>query len=114
MTPTLTAVAVPDGTERWEALGFEIIENMVLLPWVRVVPEAAEIAVAIDGVDQLPDGLAGFRPEPIAPVYTDHPNRAIGIDHVVAVTPEFDATVAALEGVGLPLKRIRDAGSFRQ
>jgi hypothetical protein len=114
VTPTLTAVAVPDPVERWEALGFEIVSGEVLLPDVRVILDATALAVALDGIDVLPDGLAMANPEPIAPVYRAHPNGAIGIDHVVALTPDFDATLAALERVGLPLKRIRDAGSFRQ
>jgi hypothetical protein len=114
VTATLTAVAVPDPVERWEALGFEIVAGEVLLPHVRVILDATALAVAIDGIEVLPDGLAMADPEPVASVYGAHPNAAIGIDHVVALTPDFDATVAALEGVGLPLKRIRDAGSFRQ
>ncbi len=114
MTPSLTAVAVPDPVERWEALGFQVINGIVLMYGVRVQLEAAEFAVAIDGVEQLPDGLARFQPTPIAPVYCAHPNGATGIDHVVVVTPEFDQTATALERVGLPLKRIRDGGGFRQ
>ncbi len=43
-----------------------------------------------------------------------HPNGAVGIDHVVVTTPEFDRTAAALSDAGMPLRRVRDAGSFRQ
>ena len=43
-----------------------------------------------------------------------HPNGAVGIDHVVIVTPDFERTRAALETADMPLKRIRDAGTFRQ
>ncbi|HEY2769574.1 MAG TPA: hypothetical protein VGI87_03360 [Solirubrobacteraceae bacterium] len=114
MTPTLRAMAVPDPAERWEALAFEVVSGAVLLPHVRVVLAAPRLSVTIEGVAQLPDGLALAPAEPAWAAHSDHPNGAMGIDHVVAVTPEFDATVAALEGVGLPLKRIRDAGSFRQ
>jgi hypothetical protein len=114
VSATLTAVTVPDPAERWLALGFELTAGMVLLPYVRVIPGAPALAVAIDGITELPDGLALAHPEPIAPVYTNHPNEAIGIDHVVALTPNFDDTAAALDRVGLPLKRIRDAGAFRQ
>ena len=57
MTPTLRAVAVPDHPERWAALGFEVIAGAVLLPGVRVVLDAPRIAVAIEGVAGLPDGL---------------------------------------------------------
>ena len=43
-----------------------------------------------------------------------HPNGAVGIDHVVVTTPDFDRTAAALTQAGIPLRRIRDAGGFRQ
>ena len=43
-----------------------------------------------------------------------HPNGAVGIDHVVVVTPDFDRTAAALDTAGLGLRRVRDAGGFRQ
>ena len=43
-----------------------------------------------------------------------HPNGAVGIDHVVVATPDFDRTAAALDAAGLGLRRVRDAGGFRQ
>lgn len=114
MTPTLRAVAVPDHAERWAVLGFEIIAGAVLLPGVRVVLDAARFAVTIEGVSELPDGLELEPAQRVAPAHSAHPNTAIGIDHVVAITPEFDATAAELDAAGLPLKRVRDAGGFRQ
>ena len=105
----------PTGAERWTALGFEVIAGAVLLPGVRVVLDAPRIAVAIEGVDRAFPMVSSSMPaEPAAPAYSAHPNTAIGIDHVVAVTPEFDATAAELDSAGLPLKRVRDAGGFRQ
>ena len=38
----------------------------------------------------------------------------MGIDHVVVTTPDFDRTSAALHDAGIPLRRTRDAGGFRQ
>jgi hypothetical protein len=49
-----------------------------------------------------------------APADSTHPNGAVALDHVVVVTPDFDRTAAALAAAGLPLRRIRDAGGFRQ
>lgn len=114
MSPTLTAVSVPDDAERWTALGFEVVAGAVLLPSVRVLLQAPRMAVTIDGVTELPEGLALDEAPPIAPPHSAHPNGATGIDHIVAITPDFDATAAALEACGLPLKRTRDAGGFRQ
>jgi hypothetical protein len=47
-------------------------------------------------------------------VGSDHPNRALGIDHVVIATPAFDRTAAALDAAGLGLRRVRQAGDRRQ
>ena len=38
----------------------------------------------------------------------------MGIDHVVVTTPDFDRTAAALSEAGMALRRVRDAGTFRQ
>jgi hypothetical protein len=47
-----------------------------------------------------------------------HPNGITAIDHVVAITPMLERTVAALEAAGLDLRRIREeptpAGAPRQ
>lgn len=47
-----------------------------------------------------------------------HPNGVVGIDHLVAFTPDLERTVAAAQAVGLDLRRVRDepapAGSPRQ
>ncbi len=114
MTPTLRAVAVPDHAERWTALGFEVVAGAVPLPGACVVLDAARFAVMIEGITELPAGLELEPAQQVRTADSAHPNTAIGIDHVVAVTPDFDATAAALETVGLPLKRVRDAGGFRQ
>ena len=37
-----------------------------------------------------------------------HPNTAVRIDHLVVFTPELKRTVAALEGAGLDLRRLRE------
>lgn len=44
-----------------------------------------------------------------------HPNGALGLDHVVVLTPRFDRTAAKLAGAGMALRRVRQApGGFRQ
>jgi hypothetical protein len=59
---------------------------------------------------------AATTPNPAAttPDPARHPNGAIGIDHVVVVSPDFDRTAAALSDAQMPLSRVRDAGGFRQ
>jgi hypothetical protein len=48
----------------------------------------------------------------------EHPNGAVGLDHVVVTTADFDRTAAALGAAAMPLRRIRTAWqgerSFRQ
>jgi hypothetical protein len=114
--PTLTALHLADPPERWEALGFEVQDGHVDLGGVRLHLGGAGRGITawtISGVDTDVDGLASAAssgPQQAIP----HPNRAIGIDHVVVVSPDFDRTASALESNGMPLRRIRDAGGFRQ
>ena len=65
------------------------------------------------------DGLAtthSRRPPPRAA--QEHPNGVLAIDHVVAMSPDMDRSVGALQDAGLPLRRIREeptpAGAPRQ
>jgi hypothetical protein len=57
------------------------------------------------------DARAGESPPP-------HPNGIAGFDHLVAITPALDRTIAALQAAGLDLRRIREeptpAGAPRQ
>jgi hypothetical protein len=67
-------------------------------------------------LDGLPDPGAGGGGPPAAG--GRHPNSVVGLDHVVAFSPELDRTVAALEEAGLDLRRIREGptpgGAMRQ
>lgn len=67
-------------------------------------------------LDGLPTAAADEEPAPAdGPV---HPNGVTTLDHVVAITPALDRTVAALQAAGLDLRRIREeptpAGAPRQ
>ncbi len=67
----------------------------------------SELAVAeLDGVPL----VAADAP----PDASHHPNGVVGIDHFVLVTPDFDRTAAAADAAGIPFRRVRDAGGFRQ
>jgi len=114
--PTLVGLELPDPPERWEALGFVVVDGAIELGGVRVGLGAETVRWAIDGI-ALTDEIDGL-PMTSAPAagrsQPQHPNRAIGLDHVVVATPDFDRTARALEAAGMPLRRIRDAGGFRQ
>src|SRR6185312_7213294 len=49
---------------------------------------------------------------------TEHANGVSGIDHLVAMSPQLDRSVSALQAAGLDLRRIREqptpAGAPRQ
>jgi len=74
-------------------------------------PPARDGGGGSEDPEPTPDG--GARPS--APA---HPNGVVALDHVVAITPALDRTVAALQAAGLELRRIREeptpAGAPRQ
>jgi hypothetical protein len=119
--PELTELRIADPPERWEALGFNVGGHQMTLGGIQVhlgVHGTGITSWAIDGirVTNAIDGLsttpASASPRP--PFPATHPNGATAIDHVVILTPDFDRTANALEQADMPLRRIRDAGSFRQ
>jgi hypothetical protein len=120
--PELAALRVADPPERWQALGFTVagsslrvggIELELNAPGEGIVGWRVRTAEPVGEVDGLPTELAG--PPPPADAAQPHRNGAIGIDHVVVITPEFDRTAAALAGAGMELRRVREApGGFRQ
>jgi hypothetical protein len=117
--PTLVALELGDSPERWEALGFSVVDCAIELAGVRLVLGATEpginrwVLAGIDPVDEI-DGV----PTVVVPrreaAPMQHPNGAVELDHVVITTPDFDRTASLLELCGMPLRRIRDAGGFRQ
>jgi hypothetical protein len=118
--PTVVALDLADPPAAWEALGFTVESDRLHLGGISVNLGASGSGITAwtlrglsrdADLDGLPTTIVDeTEPEPSA----HHPNGALAIDHVVVVTPEFDRTKAALEGAGLPLRRIRDAGGFRQ
>jgi hypothetical protein len=120
--PELAGLSVADPPERWQALGFAVGRA------ARFAVGAIEVRLGGAGtgitrwtVRGIAPGLTeldGLATDPAAgaaaPTAVEHPNGVIAIDHVVVLTPDFDRTAAALDRLGMPLRRVRDAGSFRQ
>jgi len=71
--------------------------------------------VSTTELDGLPTTSSTRPPAEPAPA---HRNGVVAVDHVVAISPALDRTVAALQAAGLRLRRIRDqptpAGAPRQ
>ncbi|MDQ3741216.1 MAG: glyoxalase [Actinomycetota bacterium] len=89
---------VPSPPEAWERLGFVVEDSAVALGGVRI-ELGGEWGLAFDGE----------RAEDVS-----HPNGATGIDHVVLLTDDFDATVERLKAEGLDFRRVREAGEGRR
>ena len=56
-------------------------------------------------LDGLPTTVSERPPRPPA---LAHPNGVVAIDHVVAVSPSFERSVAAMQAAGMDLRRIRE------
>jgi hypothetical protein len=123
--PTIDELTIADEPARWRALGFAVSEDSCMIGAVSVRFIGADAGRGIVGWSLREiastdlDGLATSvsergLPEP-APV---HPNGVLAIDHVVAMSPDFERSVEVLQGAGLDLRRIRDeptpAGAPRQ
>jgi hypothetical protein len=111
--PELVSLTLADAPAAWRALGFSAGEAGMALGavWVNLgAPGQGVVGWRIRGLDTAVDGLPLGLPAAAAAAPTAHPNGAIGIDHVVVVTPEFDRTSAALDEAGLGLRRVAARG----
>jgi hypothetical protein len=132
MTTRVEWLVVGGAPEPWERLGLAIVDGTVPLfgTGIRFDPDAAPgivrwalsgIADAADAAadpDAGPidiDGLVTDVVDPARPVLVEHPNGAIGLDHVVVTTNELERTCTAIEtATGAPLRRVREVGEIRQ
>ncbi len=77
--------------------------------------EADAPALLVDdaGMSSL-DGVA-LGPAPSPERVAAHPNTAVAVDHVVVTTPDLARTVAALDELGVTIRRYRDVpGTVRR
>jgi hypothetical protein len=122
---TVDELTVADAPEAWAALGFAVEGDTCVVGEVRIRLAGAGAGKGLAGWSlrgaestEL-DGLATERSDREPPAEAPpHPNGIVGLDHVVAITPALERTVAALEKAGLDLRRIREeptpAGAPRQ
>jgi hypothetical protein len=128
---TIDELTVADEPATWAALGFAVERDVCRVGDVplRLAGHAAGRGLvgwtlrgaASAELDGLPTRLAddGAESAPLAPdAAASHPNGITALDHVVAITPVLERTVAALQAAGLDLRRIREdptpAGAPRQ
>ena len=125
---TLIEIAVGDAPVDWSSVGFAVADDgtSAIGPTrLRLAGTAGgrgilgwTLADLDDGDDDLPadlDGLPTAAGEPPGPAAAPpaHPNRVVGLDHIVAMTPDLDRTTAALEAAGIAARRTREAGQGR-
>lgn len=125
MTLSIDELTVADAPEAWRGLGFSVGGDTCVLEGVRIRLAGPAAGKGLSGwslrevesteLDGLPTAPSDRPPPGKAPM---HPNGVTSIDHVVAITPALERTVAALEAAGLDLRRIREeptpAGAPRQ
>jgi len=100
----LEGLVVADEPATWEALGFALEDDTVRLGGVAIRLAGRGAGEGIMGWRVSTGMAAGQSPGPT------HPNGAIAVDHVVAVTGDLDRSLAAMAELGEEPRRIRDAG----
>jgi catechol 2,3-dioxygenase-like lactoylglutathione lyase family enzyme len=125
---TIDELTIADEPSHWAALGFDVADEECQIGSVRlrfVDPSVTSKHPGILGwslrdltsteLDGLPTTISE-RPLP-APAPT-HANGVHAIDHVVAISPDLERSIAAMQDAGLDLRRVREqptpAGAPRQ
>jgi len=100
-------IALPGEPAAWAQLGFAPGEPV---GDVRLRPGAEHLELAVEGLGaERPDGLALVAAaEAAAPGHGEHPNGALVVDHVVALTDDMARTLAALAAAGVEPRRMRE------
>jgi len=125
VAPEIDELIVADAPDAWVALGFEVDGDTCAVGDVRIRFAGVDAGRGLVGwslrdierteLDGLPTTRSNRQP---ANERSAHPNGVTALDHVVAITPALERTVAALRGAGLDLRRIREeptpAGAPRQ
>jgi hypothetical protein len=120
LRPDLASIVLGDAPQVWQRLGFTVDGDELALGGVRICLGADGDGMVGWSFRNLPpqhdlDGLGACPSDapPAAPV--EHPIGATGIDHVVALTPDFARTVRKLREAGLDYRRTRGAADgFQQ
>lgn len=124
MAPALTDLLVGDEPSAWQAAGFALSDDTVVLgavtirfagtddPRGRGVLGWSFADLPEPGVDDV-DGIATITSDGSrsGSQGTTHPNGVVGFDHLVVLSPDLDRTIATLESLGIEARRSRDVGT---
>ena len=111
---TVDEVVVAGEPAAWTAAGFRVDEDLCEVGAVRIRlagPGAGKgiVAWSVRGLERTDlDGLPTTPSDTPPAAGSRHPNGALSLDHLVVFTPDRERTVAALEGAGLDLRRLRE------
>lgn len=122
---TLDELTIADEPGVWAGCGFALNDETLQVGSARLRFAGRKAGQGLIGwslrdlasteLDGLPTARSDRPPPSGAGI---HPNGVTALDHVVAIAPALDRTVAALEAAGLDLRRVRDeptpAGAPRQ
>ncbi len=122
---TIEQLTIADEPATWAGLGFAVAGDLCQVGGVPIRLAGRDAGrgivgwtlrgVASDALDGLPTQIADGPSVGDAP---SHPNGITRFDHVVAISPALDRTVAVLQAAGLDLRRVREeptpAGAPRQ
>jgi hypothetical protein len=116
--PELDEIVLADPPAVWERLGFTVVDGVVPLGGVRIrlgAPGCGIVGWSLRGIadDRDLDGLDTRVSHAPPPEPVEHALGAIAVDHVVALTPDFDRTCGKLRAGGLDYRSTRDAGGGR-
>lgn len=122
---TIDELAVADGPDAWSALGFALDGDACVVGDVRIRLAGSDAGRGLTGwslreIESTElDGLSTTRSDRQPPAERPaHSNGITALDHVVAITPALERTIAVLQGAGLDLRRVREeptpAGAPRQ
>ena len=119
----LVGLSIADPPERWAALGFGVRDGQVgahsVTLTLGIAPQGAGIVGwTLAGLEHEGDigGLPTRRADPVSGAHRVDPtagNDVARIDHLVVVTPGFDALAAELTERGLGLRRVAEVRGTR-
>jgi catechol 2,3-dioxygenase-like lactoylglutathione lyase family enzyme len=117
---TIDEIRVGDSPDAWRDAGFTVDGDICVVDGIRIRLSGSlrgitdwtlhGIPAEVSEIDGVPTAASSAEPgEP-----SNHANGVTGIDHVVLMTPDLSRTTAALNVLGLQVRRERDARPFRQ
>lgn len=114
----IASLLIGDTTDAWERVGFLVQDGAVHVDGVAHQLGGERSGIRAWGLRNLTDevheidGVPSALPAVVAQATPAHPNGVIALDHVVLATADLDRTIKAFEGIGLDVRRTREAPTY--